>query len=287
MMNGNAPMPGKQFARINDVNICYYEQGAGAPIFLLHGWPQTSHVWRKMIPALAQHYRVIAVDLPGMGNSGAASSYDTKSIALLIDGLAAQLGIQQLHLAGHDIGAWVAAAYALHCGDRLQTLTVIDAGIPGLMSPAVFQPENANRVWQFYFHAIKDIPEWLLEGKEKEYLHWYFTNKAFIKTAITDDDLELYYQAYKGREKLQGGFGYYRAFAESARQNREAQTTLHIPVLAIGGEYALGEQMGNALKAIAPHITSTAVKSSGHYVPEEQPEVLIELMANLYKAYTE
>lgn len=274
----NAQMLTAKIITIDDTKIAYYEQGKGETVLLLHGWPQTSYVWRKILPKLSKKHRVIAVDLPGLGNSGATRNYDTKSIAILLNSLTDSLQINRFHLVGHDIGSWVAVAYAMNFESALITLTIIDAGIPGLMSPTVFQPENANKIWQFYFHAVDEIPELLTDGKEKEYLSWYFSKKSYIKTAINETDLQIYYSAYKGKQKMKNGFDYYRAFAESSTQNKTFNSTLTIPILAIGGKSAMADQVGIAIKNIAPNVQTETIDMCGHYVPEEQPERLIELI---------
>lgn len=268
-------MPDAKFLQIESTTLCYYEQGKGDVILLLHGWPQTSYVWRKVMPELAKSNRVIAVDLPGLGNSSAAESYDTRTVADIISKFINTLKAGKVHLVSHDVGSWVALAFALQHEEQLHTLTVIDAAIPGLMSEEVFKPENAKKIWQFYFHAVADIPELLVVGREKEYLSWYFSNKSFITSAINEEDREVYVQAYRGKERLGRGFEYYRAFNLSAQQNRKVQRRLSIPVLAIGGQYALGEQIGNALKAVTtPKVV--VIKDCGHYVPEEQPEETVK-----------
>jgi len=276
--NINAQMPSEKTITIDNTKIAYYEQGNGEIVLFLHGWPQTSYVWRKVLPELSKNYRVIAIDLPGLGNSDSTRSYDTKNIATLLNGLTDRLQIKRFHLVGHDIGSWVAVAYAMHFESKLITLTVIDAGIPGLISPTVFQPENANKIWQFYFHAVDEIPEFLTEGKEKEYLSWYFSKKSYIKTAIDENDLQVYYSAYKGKTKMKNGFDYYRAFAESSIQNKSFNSTLTIPILAIGGKYAMAEQVGIAIKKIATNVKTETIDLCGHYIPEEQPEKLVELI---------
>ncbi|WP_222597108.1 alpha/beta fold hydrolase [Chitinophaga pinensis] len=124
-----AQMPAAKFIEIESTKLCYYEQGEGDVILLLHGWPQTSYVWRKVIPLLAKHNRVIAVDLPGLGNSSPVSAYDTKSVAALISRLSA-MHIGKVHLVSHDVGSWVAVSFALNHEAQLNTLTVIDAAIP-------------------------------------------------------------------------------------------------------------------------------------------------------------
>ncbi|PSL23769.1 alpha/beta fold hydrolase [Chitinophaga ginsengisoli] len=273
-----AQMPDAKFIQIESTKLCYYEQGQGDVILLLHGWPQTSYVWRKVMPALAKKNRVIAVDLPGLGNSGAAESYDTRTVAAIISKFITTLKIGKVHLVSHDVGSWVAVSFALDHEAQLNTLTVIDAAIPGFIADGVFKPENAKKIWQFYFHAVADIPEWLVEGREEAYLSWYFSNKSFVKAAINEDDRNVYVKAYTGKERLGRGFAYYRAFSLSAENNRKAQRRLSVPVWAIGGQYALGEQIGNALKAIADP-TVVVIKDCGHYVPEEQPEETVKYIS--------
>ncbi len=270
-----AQMTAAKFIEIGSTRMCYYEEGHGDVILLLHGWPQTSYVWRKVMPELAKTNRVIAVDLPGLGDSEAIASYDTGSVAEIISRFISVMEIAKVHLVSHDVGSWVAVSFALNFEGQLQSLTVIDAAIPGFMSDAVFKPENAKKIWQFYFHAVADIPEFLVAGKEKEYFSWYFSNKSFIRSAISEEDLDVYVQAYAGKEKLGRGFEYYRAFNESAAHNIAVQRRLQIPVLALGGQYALGEQIGNALKAVSdPRVI--VIKDCGHYVPEEQPEETVK-----------
>lgn len=277
-----AQIPEMKEIKIDNSSIAYYEQGHGETIILLHGWPQTSYVWRNNFPELSKEYRVIALDLPGLGKSGKAYKYDTKSIASLIDKFVDSLEIDRFHLVGHDIGSWVAVAYALSFEHKLSTLTVIDAGIPALMEPTIFQPQNANKIWQFYFHAVDEIPEFLTDGKEKEYLSWYFTKKSFVKSAINENDLEVYYKDYKGTMK--NGFEYYRAFNESSKQNQLFSGKLSIPILAVGGRSAMAEHVGNAIGKIADNVQIVVIEDCGHYVPEEQPEQLNKLILTLVKA---
>lgn len=271
-----AQLPAMKTIKLNNTKIAYYEQGKGETIVLLHGWPQTSYVWRKNFAELSKNNRVIAVDLPGLGKSQRVEKYDTKSIATLINQLTDTLKIEKFHLVGHDIGSWVAVTYALFFERKLSTLTVIDAGIPGLMDPAVFRPENATKVWQFYFHAVDEIPEFLTNGKEKEYISWYFRKKSFVKSAINKNDIQVYYNDYKGTMK--NGFAYYRAFSESAQQNQSFTRKLSIPVLAVGGRYATADRVGEAMKKIADHVQTEVIEDCGHYVLEEQPERINQLI---------
>ncbi|MVT07882.1 alpha/beta fold hydrolase [Chitinophaga tropicalis] len=262
---------------IGQVPVTCYEGGQGDnTLVLLHGWPQTSYVWRKVFQPLAEQHRVIAIDLPGMGNDNAADSADTAAIAAIVKCVCDELGLDKFNIAGHDIGAWVAAAFALAYEERLRSLIVMDAGIPGLIPDEIFTPANAGKIWQFYFHAIKELPEQLLEGKEREYLSWYFENKSAVKDAITAADIDHYVQAYKGKRRLTGGFAYYQAFPESVIQNKARLRNLSIPVLAIGGEKAQGLNMGKAMSRICTeNLTAISIPDCGHYIPEERPEEML------------
>lgn len=251
-------------------------------ILLLHGWPQTAHIWRHVIPALATQYRILAPDPPGLGKSPFAAQYDTGHIAQLIKAYLDEQGVQRCHVVGHDIGGWVAVAFALQFESACLSLTVMDAGIPGLMPQQLFQPENAGKVWQFYFHAVTDLPELLVVGKERVYLDWYFSHKTFVKGSI---DSEVYYAAYTGKERLAAGFDYYRAFSVSAEQNRQQLRKLKVPVMAVGGEYAVGESMRAVAAALAADEVGKVVviPGCGHYIPEEQPVVVVKLLEGFCK----
>jgi pimeloyl-ACP methyl ester carboxylesterase len=264
---------------VENLPVQYYECGSGTPLILLHGWPQTSYIWRKVLPELQKRYHVFAVELPGMGNTNASPAADTKSVARLIKAFCDQLDLGRVHLMAHDIGAWVAVSFALGYETSLRSLTVLDAGIPGLIPDEIFSPINAKKIWQFYFHAIEEIPEILLAGKEAAYLNWYFTNKTIIKEAISREDITVYVQAYTGPERLKNGFDYYRAFPESARQNKACQNKLQIPILAIGAEYGQGLNMGIAMQKVAlTNVQSVSIVGCGHYIAEEQPEELLRVI---------
>jgi pimeloyl-ACP methyl ester carboxylesterase len=110
----------------------YLRAGTGeTTIVLLHGWPESSHEWHKVIPALSEKYTVIAPDLRGIGSSRAtATGYDKVTLAEDIHELVTQLGLKHVYVVGHDIGGMVAYAYArVHPAD-LSGAAIIDIPIP-------------------------------------------------------------------------------------------------------------------------------------------------------------
>src|SRR5437762_2783262 len=100
-------------AVVEGLKLHYLVAGNGPAVILLHGYTQTSRMWRPIIPLLAERFRVIAPDLPGIGDSDIpANGLDMKTAAVRMHGLAKSLGIEKARVVGHDIGLMVAYAYA-------------------------------------------------------------------------------------------------------------------------------------------------------------------------------
>jgi pimeloyl-ACP methyl ester carboxylesterase len=259
------------------------EAGSGPLMVLVSGWPQTWYSWRKIMPQLARHFRVVAVDLPGLGESDfPKAGYDTGSISLHFDAMLDAFDARDCILVSHDIGAWVAYAYAARRPERVKRLALIDAAIPGLAPPEAFRfsPETARKIWHFYFNYISDLPELLVVGREREFLTWSFrTKSADWKTAFDSESLDIYVKAYSAPGRWSGGMGYYRSIFGSIEQNRAtASTKLTMPVLAIGGGSSLGGAMAKSTAQAAESVRGAVIDSCGHYVPEERPEELLGIL---------
>jgi pimeloyl-ACP methyl ester carboxylesterase len=157
----------------------YVIGGQGDPVVLLHGWPQTWYEWHKVMPALAKNYTVIVPDLRGLGDSSKpASGYDGNTTAEDIHQLVTQLGFNDIFLVGHDLGAFVSYSYAAAHPNEVSRLVILDVPIAGT------GPElNLTRLWHIPFHMVRDIPETLVEGKEREYLTWFYRNYAYNPAA--------------------------------------------------------------------------------------------------------
>src|SRR5205807_10202653 len=121
-------------AQIDNVQLHYLTAGDGsATVILLHGFAETSRMWRPIIPMLAEKFTVIAPDLPGIGDSSIpADKIDMLSSATRIHGLVRSLGIEKARVVGHDIGLMVAYAYATQFPTETEKLAVMDAFLPGV-----------------------------------------------------------------------------------------------------------------------------------------------------------
>lgn len=273
-----------QNAIVNGIRLHYVTGGSGDLVVLLPGWPQTWYAWRKVMPLLAQHYRVVAVDLRGMGDSDKPETgYDACTAARDVRELVSQLGENRFFLVGHDVGSWVAYAYATLFPETVRRLVILDAALVGLTSEKAFQLSRESRTWQFYFHSISDLPEALVAGREELYLSWFFSNKSAQKDAISSEDLQEYVRCYSAPNAMRCGFEYYRAITDNLTHNQAAiKTKLKMPVLAFGGETATGMGMFNTMQTGAEDVRGGAIANCGHYIPEECPEYLGEQILQFF-----
>jgi pimeloyl-ACP methyl ester carboxylesterase len=239
-----------RFATVGGVRLHFVSGGKEDDdvVVLLAGFPESWFAWRKVMPLLAPPYKVIAPDLPGQGDSDRpASGYDTKTLATTVHGLLEQLGKTRCFLAGHDVGAWVAYSHAALFGDEVRGLALLDAGIPGVTLPDALPiaPERAWRTWHFAFHAIPDLPELLITGREREYLDWFLRRKAANPQAFSEADVDEYLRVFKKPGGLRAGLAHYREAALSAQQNRELRAAgkLRPAVLALGGDQGYNVEM--------------------------------------------
>jgi pimeloyl-ACP methyl ester carboxylesterase len=261
--------------RLSDVVLHYVTCGQGDAVVLLHGWPQTWYEWRKIIPALAERYTVIAPDMRGLGDSSRpATGYDKRTVAADIYQLVRQLGHERIFLVGHDWGGPVAYAYACaHPGD-VRKLAILDVAIPGAGLDQALTFRSPRSIWHVQFHFVRDLPEALVSGKERTYLTWFF-RQAYNPTALSEQDIDEYVRCYSAPGGLRAGFEYYRAIFVDVEHNIEnAKTKLKMPVLALGGERGFGELTIKSMQQLAENVSGGVIERCGHWIPEERPDYL-------------
>jgi pimeloyl-ACP methyl ester carboxylesterase len=262
---------GSRMAAVDGIQLHYLTAGHGPAVILLHGYTQTSRMWRPIIPLLAGKFTVIAPDLPGIGDSDIPrDGLDMKTAAIRIHALVKSLGIQKAEVVGHDIGLMVAYAYAAQFpGDTLK-LVLMDAPLPGV--PGWETVYNDPNFWHFRFNG--PTPEALVQGRERAYFNYYWDDFAADKThSIPEADRAAYIAAYSRPGRMRAGWAYFVAFPQAAKDFAVlAQTKLTMPVLAIGGDKATGAVLGQQMKFVASNATVIVLKNTGHWLLEEQPK---------------
>ncbi len=262
-------------ADLGDVFVHYLTAGAGDPVVLLHGIPQTSHEWRDVIPFLASKYSIIAPDLRGLGDSSRpAGGYDKKTVANDVWRLLRHLKVDKFFLVGHDWGGPTAFALAAHHPEAVRRLAILDVAIPG--DGADFS--QGGRRWHHAVFRTLDLPEALfLGGREHLILNWLYDNYGYHANCISEADRQEYLRTYVKPGAMRAMFGYYRALPQDAEDNRailEAKGKLKMPVLALGGNKSFGRGMETleSMKRVATDVRGGLVPDSGHWVADEQPE---------------
>jgi len=258
-------------ATAEGVKLHYLTAGRGGPLILLHGYTQTSRMWRPIIPLLADKFTVIAPDLPGIGDSDIpGDGLDMKTAAIRIHALAKSLGVQKARVVGHDIGLMVAYAYAAQFPAEVESLVLMDAFLPGVAGwENVY---NHPGIWHFRFNG--PTPEALVQGRERIYFESFWNGFAADKTrSIPETDRAAYTAAYARPGRMRAGWAYFVSFQQAAKDFAQfSQTKLPMPVLAIGGEKANGDLLGQQAKLVAPDSAMVVLKNTGHWVLEENPQ---------------
>src|SRR5207302_8270143 len=264
-------------ADVDGLRLQYLAAGRGPAVLLLHGYAETSRMWRPLMPRLAEHFIVIAPDLPGIGGSDIPKDgLDMKGAAIRIHDLVKGLGIEKAVVVGHDIGLMVAYAYAAQFPAETDKLVLMDAFLPGVDGwEAIY---NNPTIWHFRFNG--PTPEALVQGRERTYFEYFWNDFAADKThSIPEADRKAYTAAYARPGRMHAGWAYFVSFQQAAKDFAQlSQTKLPMPVLTIGGEKSLGEALGQQTKLVATDVTVVVLKDTGHWVVEERPKETTEAL---------
>lgn len=259
--------------------VHYVAGGAGEPLVLLPGWPQTWWEFHKIMPALARRYRVIAVDLPGIGGSRPTGG-DKKSMAAAIHGLVQALGLRSVHMAGHDIGAMVAFSFAANHPSATRTVTIMDVPHPdeSLLGVPLLAPPGQVHPWWFAFNQVRGLPEQLLAGRFR-YLVDYLCELLLVDpAAIGERDRAIYAAAYSTPAAIQAGNAWYQSLFQDI-EDQKAYGTITAPMLGIAS--LASPYLEVTLRSKGSDVRIVDVPTSGHFLPEEQPDVVVEAISDL------
>jgi pimeloyl-ACP methyl ester carboxylesterase len=267
--------------RIGKISIHVARAGKGRPLILLHGYPQSGEVWRQVASKLAQERMVVIADLPGMGLSDVKQGgYDLPSVSEDIHSLTSTLGLKEVDVVGHDWGAALAAVYALRYRQEVRKLVFIEGALGGAGFESAWVFSQPNPAMTFIpFLLAENLSEALVAGREEIFLRHLWQTFTYNKTSLPFEDWWPYIEAMKRPELFHASSGYYRAVYGAGDKVREliASGKLTIPVLSISGEASFGAAQRSFVEGFAENIARhVIVPKAGHFVPEEQPEALLE-----------
>jgi pimeloyl-ACP methyl ester carboxylesterase len=273
--------PRETSATVSGVKIHYLTEGKGPPVVLLHGFGETSHMWRPLIAPLARDHLVVAPDLRGIGGSDKPDGgYDKKTMAADIHGLVQSLGLGRAQVVGHDVGLMVAYAYAAQYPDEVEKVALLDAFLPGIGAWKDVWSMPGN--WHFHFYG--KTPLELVAGRERTYLeHFWNDFAADPKKSISERDRELYAAEYAKPGAMRAAFEWFRTFADDATDfSAMAKTKLPMPILVLAGEKASGQFLIDQARLVAANVEGAVIEGAGHWLMEEaQQQTMSRLLAFL------
>jgi pimeloyl-ACP methyl ester carboxylesterase len=256
--------------------------GSGPAVLLIHGYAESSRMWKPLAKVLAPNFTVIAPDLPGIGESSIPKTgIDMKTSAERVHAAVKSLGYAKVRVVGHDIGLMVAYAYAAMYPQEVEKLALMDAFLPGVGGwEAVY---NSPAIWHFRFYG--PTPEALVKGRERIYFEHFWNNFAADKTrSIPDAERQAYTKEYARPGRMAAGFAYFASFPKTATDFAElAKTQLTIPVLSLGGAKSLGVALGEQARLVAPNAKVIVLDDAGHWLMEERPKETIAALVDFLR----
>lgn len=282
----NLPGFENKFIATNGIKLHYVESGNGDPLICLPGWPQTWYSLQPVAMQLAEKYRVIIVDLRGMGTSDKPENgYDKKTMAEDILGLITQLNLKNVSVMGHDIGGMVAMSLAFNHPDVIKKLIVLDGAHPseGLLQMPLIPAEGKFNekmdaempyAWWMGFNQVKGLPEQLLEGRFHLLQDWLFNYVMIDPTKMSSLERAVYADAYDDKDSIRASNAWYQNFNQDI-EDAKNYPQLEMPVLGIGS-YISYNYMKMGLPYVAKDVKVTGILDSGHYLFEEKPEEVVK-----------
>jgi pimeloyl-ACP methyl ester carboxylesterase len=268
-----------------DMTHHYVTVGEGSPLLLIHGFPQTWHQWRPLMERLASRYRIIAPSLRGLGGTpGPAAGYDKHTMARDVRVIVArECGDEPVTVCGHDLGSHVAFAYALQYRALVSGLVLTGPPPPG--TPAADDLMTNPRTWHLAFHSHVEIAHLLISGRERAYFEYFIRSRIENDAAITPAEIDGYAAAYAAPGALRSALEMYRSLATDREMNLAALSAggcLEVPVAVVASAArSTLASVEEVLRQIAIAGRAVLVDGCGHWIPQERPDVLADVVLSV------
>ncbi len=273
----------------NGIRMHYVTQGSGPLVVLLHGFPEFWYSWRYQIPFLAEHgYTVVAPDLRGYNDTDKPrNGYDVPTLLRDIAGLIRGLGQDQAIIVGHDWGGGLAWQFAIHYPYMTSRLIVINAPHPSAMRREFRTLKQLRKSWYIFFFQIPWLPEAFLLRNHANEVGRMLHGAALQKAAFPPEVTAKYQEAMSKPGAMTAALNYYRQlFRHLPPPATRENTQVSAPTLLIWGEHdiALGIEMTYGLEQWVDDIEVKRLPDSGHWVQQEQPHKVNQLMLDFLQS---
>jgi pimeloyl-ACP methyl ester carboxylesterase len=264
------------------IHVAQAGQGLSPTLVLLHGWPESWRTWRELMEVAGETVHVVAIDLPGIGGSTGPTATGSKlELAAVVHSLIGVLGLGEVTLVGHDIGGMVTYAYLREFHD-LRSAVIMDVPIPGVdpWEDFIRQPF----LWHFALHAVPELPERLVTGRQPDYLGYFFdllSAHSDVPSAVSRAEQIA---AYESIDSLAAGFDWYRAFATDTEDNKVASSgpPATTPLLYLRGEKERGGPLDSYVDGLrqagVTNVHGALVPGSGHFPQEEATQAVWQIL---------
>jgi pimeloyl-ACP methyl ester carboxylesterase len=268
-------------AHVNGTILHYVAGGQGPALILIHGFPENWSAYAKIMPRLASHCRVVAVDLRGIGGSKPTErGYDAATMAEDVNQLAVTLALDQSYIVGHDFGGWVAYALTRLHPRTARGAMILDVPIPGIEPWEKVKVDP--RLWHFGFHRVPGLAEKLIAGRETIYFGYFLRRSAADPKSISDEDIERYARAYSSHGQMAAAMGMYRAIGKDEKFGGEHRGALDVPLALVAGGNSFGALLPTMAKGLedagAQSVTVDTISGGGHYVLDTNSEEVAALI---------
>jgi pimeloyl-ACP methyl ester carboxylesterase len=272
-------------ATLNGDELHYVTAGTyGTPILLVHGFPESWWAFHKLIPLIAPEHRVIAVDLPGFGDSGhERDDYTSSFAAESLRQLVGYLELGPVHLTGQDIGGVSTFRLAAGHPELILSYAAIETGLPGFGLEMLADVTHGG-TWHIGVLAAPGIPEMLLTGRERDFLAGYaYPAMSATEGAISAQDIDEFTRVYSRPNGFGGATGLYRSMLKEGEEIKQivAQEQLTMPVLAVGA--GTGQFAYDTMTQVAANVTEAKLDGIGHLAAIEDPETLAQTLLGFYR----
>ncbi len=274
-------MPGftQRYVRANGIRLHTWVGGEGPALVLLHGYPQSGIMWRKVAPSLARRFTVVIPDLRGYGDSDKPrDGFDKKTMAADIHGVMQALGHSRYRVVGHDRGARVSHRLALDHAEAVERLSLLDI-VP---THTLFRDtgrELAAAYWHWFFFQVPDLPEVMIGATPEPFLRNMFRALSAQAGAIEEAAFAEYLRVFTLPGTIRCGLEDYRAAAKQDFADDEADLARRVtcPVQILWGEFGKMHSLFDVLATWRDKATDVRGRPlpCGHFIPEEAPEALL------------
>lgn len=266
-------------ADVNGTALHYVTAGtAGSTVLLVHGFPESWWAFHRVIPLLAAHHRVVAVDLRGFGDSAVADDDFSSAVAAEdLHALVEHLGAGPVHLLGQDVAGGSLLRLVTTHPEDVASLVAVEMGLAGFGLEALADVTRGG-TWHIGVLAAPGIPELLLAGRERELLgSWAFPAMTAVPGAVTDADVAELARTFARPGGWRGAAGLYRSLLAEGDELRAlaAAHLVDVPVLAVGGSGG-GFTAGTLAQVTRADVESVLLEGVGHHVALEAPEALAD-----------